>query len=39
VTGNEDFHEAYRELCRFLDGVNQRKRIHSSLGVSVQIGC
>lgn len=27
-----DFHDAYRELGRFLDEVYMRKRIHSSLG-------
>lgn len=32
LTDYEDFHDAYRQLGRFLDDVYQRKRIHSSLG-------
>ena len=27
-----DYHDAYRQLGRFLDDVYMRKRIHSSLG-------
>ncbi|MBI3948056.1 MAG: hypothetical protein HY321_19220 [Armatimonadetes bacterium] len=28
----ENFHDAYREMGRFLDDADSRKRIHSSLG-------
>ena len=32
LTEYQDFHDAYRQLGRFLDDVYQRKRLHSSLG-------
>ena len=32
LSAYEDYHDAYRQLGRFLDEVYQHKRIHSSLG-------
>ena len=32
LSEHHDYHDAYRQIGRFLDDVYTRKRIHSSLG-------
>jgi putative transposase len=39
VSEYRDYHDAYRQIGRFLDDVYMHKRIHSSLGYLTPVEC